>query len=180
MASMLHPSNSRLSSEVDGGKRALTLSSTTRRASGMKARAGFTLVEMVVVMLLLAIVGAVVIPGFFRSGTVSPMAKATQPLVQLLKFGQNTAVENNTPVTVYLDPVTLRYNVWARDIDTVLSEGVLEIPMSVRLTTESQRAVFTFAPTGDAFADSVLVSTGTGTVMVQVNPWSGDIDVLSR
>lgn len=136
--------------------------------------------EIVVVMVLLGIVGAVVIPGFFRSSTVGTTNESVRPIVQLLKAGQKLAITNNTPVRVAIDLTSSRYQVTARDIDTIVAMGTLELPVSARLSSDSTRVIFRFLPTGDAFSDSVLVTSTTSTTMIRVNPWTGAIDVRSR
>jgi prepilin-type N-terminal cleavage/methylation domain-containing protein len=143
-----------------------------------QARRAFTLVELMVVMVLMAIVGAVVIPAFLKSAVVDPTSQATQPIVQLLKFGKQQSVELGTSVRVMLDPATGAYSVIANSVDTALAEGRLELPASTRILADSLRLRFLFEPSGVTFADSLIVSSSQGAALIRVNAWTGVVNVV--
>lgn len=142
-----------------------------------RPRRGFTLVELMVVMVLIAIVGAVVVPAFLKSAVVDPLNQATMPLVQLLKFGKQAAAKTGTMVRVVIDPATAGYVVTSAQIDTVLAAGYLELPVSTRIIADSLRANFLFDPTGIMIGDSLLVSSNAGMAVVRVNRWTGAVHV---
>ncbi len=170
----------RLSNEIPSTKMHTHSTRLDPASLRLRSRAGFTLVEIVVVMLLLGIVGAVVIPGFFRSSLLGTTNDTTKPIVQLLKSAQKLAIKSNTPVRVVIDLPTSRYQVTGRDIDTLVASGVLELPVSARMTSDSARVMFKFLPTGDALSDSLLVSSTTGSTLIKVNPWTGAIIARAR
>lgn len=143
-------------------------------------RRAFTLIEIMIVMVLMTIVGAVVLPAMFRSVAVDPMQQATQPIMSLLRFGQKSAAQIGSPVRVALDPATGRYLVTAMSVDTPLAAGVLELPLAARVTTDSLRAIFTFKPVGGADADSLLVTSNAGLALIRVDRWTGEIRVVRR
>lgn len=71
----------------------------TREISG--ATAGFTLVELVVVIMIIGILGAIAMPRFFGSRVFAERGYYEE-LVAAIKFAQKTAVASGCPVRVVL------------------------------------------------------------------------------
>jgi len=53
----------------------------------------------------------------------------------------------------------------------------LDLPSSIRIELTKARARFTFAPSGAAWADSLVLSTSMGMRLLTLNPWTGDVIV---
>ncbi len=53
----------------------------------------------------------------------------------------------------------------------------LELPAGVRMEVPRARARFTFQPTGASLADTLLVVGPFGTLVVTLDPWTGDVRV---
>ena len=58
---------------------------------------GYTLVEMLVVMVVIATVAAVTIPAFARLDDEDPLTGATREVVSLLERARATSVEQHYP-----------------------------------------------------------------------------------
>ncbi|MEP6780932.1 MAG: prepilin-type N-terminal cleavage/methylation domain-containing protein [Gemmatimonadaceae bacterium] len=151
------------------------------RAASRRERRGFTLIEMGVCLVIMAICAAVVAPAFARLGTDQPQSGADK-YVLLLKQARNFAIERNYTVTVRIDPVTNRFRV-----DTVgtnglgvLADSTLDLGASESLETTLDRLQYTFRPTGSVIADTVIVR-GIGTSsLVSVDPWTGEAKLVAR
>ncbi len=138
---------------------------------------GFTLVEVVVVVAILAISAAVVAPALVSAARTDPLARTAGELTGLLTSARIAAVERGTPVTVAVTLATGRYvvTIERRDSSTVLAEGGLVLD-DVRLAAGGRPAVrVRFDPLGPAEPDSVSVLGTTGHRVVRVDPWTGEV-----
>lgn len=156
---------------------------------GPAVRAGFTLVELVVVLLLVAVATAVTVPAFLEEPQRDDLAIATERIDLLLRLGRDSAVRAGQPVTVSIDSitgtawlVTGREDEQPSDGSTVRRAGALhvvpgqslDLPPSVRLQVASARARFRFIPGGVSFGDTIVLHAGTAARTITVNPWTGD------
>lgn len=144
----------------------------------MRPSAGFTLLEVVVVVSLLAIVAAVTAPALRNLGPTDPGDIATIEVVRLLRTARATAIDQAAAVTLRLDPIG---KAWVLDSDSAgafrrVAEGRLELPPQTALSTEVRPLAFRFQPNGLAQADSFFVQTPHGARRVAVNPWNGEPD----
>jgi prepilin-type N-terminal cleavage/methylation domain-containing protein len=150
------------------------------------ARGGFSLLEIVVVLLVLAVATAVAVPAF-RSldDDDRPALDVAQRRVEaLFRLARDSAVRSGVPVTVILDSATARVWIDARprpgapgagSVAWTPDEGHdLELPPGVRLTLSTARARFTFTPRGTTFADTLVLHAGTASRALTLNPWTGD------
>jgi prepilin-type N-terminal cleavage/methylation domain-containing protein len=141
-------------------------------------RTGFTLVEIVVVLSILALVTAMALPSLMRAGPDED-ARAAQDVARLLRAARAAALEAATPVTATLLVATGAYLVQAEtdSVATVLAQGILALPSGVHLASSHPSARFGFGPLGVAHPDSIAVVGSEGSTMVLVDRWTGDISV---
>ena len=140
----------------------------------MRARRGYTLWELTMVLLVLAIAATLAVPAFSDFGR-DPEPTGADAMLGLLKDARKAAIDFNANVTLRLDPATLRY-----ELDTssasgygVLTAGTLDIGMSRTLVTDLPRLQYVFRPTGAAFGDTVVVRGGPLPLTIRIDPWSG-------
>lgn len=169
MGSMPAPSNR--------GLRSAPTRVTLERAHG---RAGFTLIELVVVLVLIGITMAVVVPAIWQASTSDTANTLAAPVVSLLRYAQRTAAQQNDVVTVGIDPSTNAYEVRAARTDSVLAAGHFAFASAAHFLADSARLRVMFKPAGGADADSLVLSDANGIVDVRIDPWSGTIDVAHR
>ncbi len=150
---------------------------------------GFTLVEVSVVLIILALMGALALPAFRAWVEEDDLSAATRQVEALFKIARDSAIRSAAPVTVWLDSAS--GSVWlvaARDTteaDSVTSAQrigpsrtpgePLQLPASVQLELTKARARFRFAPSGAVFADSLTLRTAEGTRLITLHPWTGDV-----
>lgn len=144
----------------------------------MRARRGFTLIELSIVMAIMAIAAAVVVPQLadpnFGFGAVQPAMPGDQ-LTSLLRDSRRLALQYGQTVTVHLDPTSGMYEV---DTTGAYGTGVyvastLAMGAFESMSTDLQRLKFVFRPDGVTFGDTVVVHGSNGSLMIMADPWSG-------
>ena len=145
-------------------------------------RGGFTLIEMIVVVIVIAVTAGLTAPAMMRMAGVEADVRGTAPLAALLRSARRQAVESGSVVRVIIDPKDARYRA-----DTtgprgagLLSEGELTLDPGVTLESDSIRVRFTFRPDGSVFGDTLTVHGRWTSSRVSVDRWTGAIHVDAR
>jgi prepilin-type N-terminal cleavage/methylation domain-containing protein len=137
-------------------------------------RPGFTLWELTMVLLVMAIAASLAAPAFARFGTDQP-AGAADRLIGLLRDARKASIDFNATVTLRMDPKTLKYQLDTSGVSGSgrLAEGTLDLGLTQKLVTDQARLQYVFRPSGVAFADTVIVRGGNVPLVVRVDLWSG-------
>jgi prepilin-type N-terminal cleavage/methylation domain-containing protein len=164
------------------------------------ARSGFTLVEIIVVLLVIAVGVAIAVPALLEPRQDdADMDVAVRRIDALFRLARDSAVRGGAPVTVVVDSVTGR--VWLlsagagdEPVAAVPQQGPqrvpqrpsrlasrdayedgaeLDLPVSVRLELSSARARFVFSPAGAVFGDSLVLRGAAAVQRITVQPWTG-------
>lgn len=137
-------------------------------------RRGFTLWELVIVMVVLAITLGVSIPAYVRFGAGAPTTP-TDELLALLKSARAASVRYEATVFVAIDPKSGAYR-----IDTLAPTGAgplradtFSVELRRAFAVDSARLRFMFRPTGAAFGDTVRLRDVNGDRLVVVDAWNG-------
>jgi prepilin-type N-terminal cleavage/methylation domain-containing protein len=146
-----------------------------------RVRSGFTLWELTMVLLVMAIAGLLAAPAFARFGTEQPPGGA-DAMVGLLRDARKAAMDYDATVTLRLDPKTLKYQADTSGVNGfgTLAAGYLDLGLAQTLVSDEPRLQYVFRPTGAAFADTVVVRGGPVALIVRVDPWSGVARADSR
>ena len=147
----------------------------------MRNRRGFTLMEMGVCLVIMAIAAAVVTPAISRMGAGKPENGADK-LLKLLQQARNFSIERNYTVNVRIDPVTSRFRVDTSGTNGlgILADSTLDLAASETLETNLDRLQYTFRPTGAVMGDSVIIR-GIGTSsLLSVNAFTGEAKLVQR
>ena len=145
-------------------------------------RRGFTLMEMIVVLIVIAVTAGMIAPAMMRMSGVSTDDSESAPLSALLRSARREALEGGAVVTLIIDPKEARYRA-----DTsgprgagLLGEGALALESGVSLESDSLRVRFTFRPDGSVFGDTLTVRGRWTSSRVSVDRWTGAIHVDAR
>lgn len=75
-----------------------------------RARGGFTLIELIAVLIIIAFASALAVPAFRSFVEPDDMTKATRRIEALFRLARDSAVHSGAPVTVVIDSVSSK--VW--------------------------------------------------------------------
>lgn len=145
-------------------------------------RSGFTLLEMVLVLLIMGIIFAMVVPSMASFGNDPEEGQPWKEFAELLRSSRSVALENAVTVRMVLDPYSGLYRVdssGARGAGLVY-EGSLQFAMSMSIESDSTRAKFSFHPDGSSFADSLIFRSFGYATKIWVNPFSGKVVIEDR
>jgi prepilin-type N-terminal cleavage/methylation domain-containing protein len=140
---------------------------------------GFTLVELLTVLLLLGVIAAVVVPelsGGMRSGA----AVAAREVEATYRLARDASAERGVPVTVTLELATGAYVVRTAAGDEV-ERGAVTRRSGVRLAGGRDGwVVARFSPLGRARAERLVVADDEESYDVTVHPWTATIEAQRR
>lgn len=143
----------------------------------MRSRGGFTLVEVVTVVLVLGIAAAVAFPAL-RPPRERSAGAAAEALREVYAGARAAAAARGVQVLVVLETATDSFAVFAEPVGgarEVLRAGQLPLPPDGSLLGGREgRAHARFTPLGRARADRVVLVHGDERYEVRVDPWTGD------
>jgi type II secretion system protein H len=162
----------------------MTFNSQSERAERSR-QAGFTLVELMIVVAILAILAAIAVPNFIGSLPRQRLAKATRNLISDMQWVRQQAVTTNRPWQINFDTAADRYRIvdsadgiWGNGDDVTvrtvnladygsgvrygLSSGITANWNDTALTAGSQQTTVTFnsrgLPSGSAERSTFLTN----------------------
>ena len=147
-----------------------------------RRRAGFTLIEMIIVLIIISILAWVTAPAMMRAITPHADEGDAMPLAALFRSARQQAIERGFVVALTLDAAGGRYradSIGARG-SGLLGEGEIALAEGVQLETDSVRVRFTFRPDGSVFGDSVIVRSQWNSSLVTIDRWTGAIRIHAR
>lgn len=164
------------------------MTATARHAN----RSGFTIIELIVVMVILAVMTGLAVPAFRAWVEEDDMTAATRRVQTLFRFARDSAVRSGTPLSVWIDSASARVWLVRVTLDSASSappvnrtsnsaasaaaDGQdLGLPPTVQLQLSRARASFRFAPSGAVFADTLTLATRDQSRRITLDPWTGDV-----
>lgn len=130
-------------------------------------RRGYTLVELVVVVVILALAGALAVPAVAAWRPPSDLDAAAARVVAVLSLARERAVSSGHQAELTVDAASQR--AWLRPRDTSF---VLELPDGCQLSG-SARDVMRFAPDGPSHGSVPSLACGARRARVLIDPLTG-------
>ena len=139
-------------------------------------RSGFTLVEMLIVIVILAIVSAVTVPAM-RSSPDDELTTSASVVTNIMQRSRQTAIERGQTVALVVDAENARY--WATiqstgQPDSVVSYGPIELSSGATIMAAEPRSRYFFAPSGAATGGPIEVRMHARAALITLNQWTGD------
>jgi prepilin-type N-terminal cleavage/methylation domain-containing protein len=144
---------------------------------GVHRLAGFTLIELIVVLAIIGLAATVVAPAFRR---LTGDARTTTDAITTLYAGASRAAHvRRVPVTVVIEVATGRFTTITEPApgtprDTIES-GALVLAADARLTGGRDGwALVSFDPHGGARGSTIGIIQEHGSYDIQVDPWTAE------
>jgi type II secretion system protein H len=140
--------------------------------SNRARRGGFTLLELLVVLVIFAITAAAVVPAFLGQANTTPERRTANALVAVFTAARNAARESGNPSTVVIAPAERRY--WLTTRDSAITAEIPTDPGVSLSALGGARLSCRFEAFGTASPCSVTVRGGEP-IVVSVDQWTGDV-----
>lgn len=146
----------------------------------MKARPGFTIIELVGVILLTGLAAALATPAMMPEVEYPPAERAARAIATELERARTHALRDAVAVRVVIDPAeaTVRADALEPAGIRSLFAKQLKLPFGVRIESYEPRIEIVFHPGGAATGDAVLATADGEEAIVRVDALTGVIRVL--
>ena len=138
-----------------------------------RARPGFTLVEVIVVLLLLSLMAAVAAPAFSAVRHRRAIDDAASAVTHALERARSQALARGAEMKLVIDPAHAR--VWQERPDTTF---VLSLPDECTMSAEAPRARISFRADGTAAGDVLTVTCGADAMAISADALNGAVRTL--
>jgi general secretion pathway protein H len=135
-------------------------------------QAGFTLIEMLVVLVILGIIGGIVLTNGPSHSAALDMRAASTEVAAALRLGRTRAIALNRPISVFFDPAHDTYRVGGDPIRT-LPRGI-----DLSITSEAgEGPSIQFLPDGSASGGRVMLAGEGRATQVGVDWLTGRVSI---
>ena len=163
-----------------------------RMKDRLRRTGGFTLLELIVVMVIISLMAGIGLPFFARSLSRAEAKTAAGKIAAVMKLARSEAIATRQPVTAVVDAgkraaYAVRGHFNIEEAATPVATPV-EIPASVKIWTLGEKVVTVeFSPAGTSSSLTLSVTTAEGTrgndengYRITVDPLSGRTKVVSN
>jgi prepilin-type N-terminal cleavage/methylation domain-containing protein len=151
-----------------------------RPNSNIRPRYGFTLVEIIVVVLILAIAAAIIVPQAVQSSDVQSLAGA-RTLACDIEYARDLAITRATPITVKFEVANNLYRL--RNASTDLVNPITQKAYVMSYATQAGLTKVTLVSTtftgGMVTFDETGSPDAAGSATLRAGSWSYRIDVAA-
>jgi general secretion pathway protein H len=146
----------------------------------MDREAGFTLIEVVCVLAIIALLAALVLPAIPRATSQARLAGYAVEVAALLKGDRNAAIRSHVAVATTLDADR-------RTVHSGASDDVIEIPADVtfaallaqRCSDRRTGSTIDFFPSGASCGGAIALSRNGVGYQIRVNWLTGGVEIVA-
>ncbi len=146
----------------------------------MDREAGFTLIEVVCVLAIVALLAALVLPSFPRSTSQPRLAGYAVEVAALLKGDRNAAIRNHTIVSTLLDADrrTVRSSYRAAAVE-IPADVAFDALLAQRCADRIVGSTIDFFPSGASCGGVIAISRQGVGYQIRVNWLTGGVEVVA-
>jgi general secretion pathway protein H len=151
----------------------------TGRVDGPRGEDGFTLLEIVCVIAMLAILAAIVLPAIPRGTSTTKLQSYATETAALLKADRNAAVRRRTDITATIDPAsrTVRSGSSGRSI-LIPADVTFDAKLAARCNDRPAGPTIRFFASGMSCGGAIkLARPGVG-FEIRVNWLTGGVEIV--
>jgi len=135
---------------------------------------GFTLVELVVVLLLLGLISAAVAPALRNAAEQTPAQQAREEIIAFLASARRSALTQGATITLRLNTSSFAWRMMVHTgAGTTATGGRLQLPAGVKLSDPDGSFTGRFYADGTVDAEPVVASVEGVTEIVRLDRWMG-------
>ncbi|MFK0693146.1 prepilin-type N-terminal cleavage/methylation domain-containing protein [Mesorhizobium sp. IMUNJ 23033] len=137
------------------------------------ATAGFTLVEMLVVLAILAMVAAIAAPGIAKSYRTKSLESVVSEVTMRLRLSRTLAIATAGPKRIVFDPRAGAIRFDERTVLTVPDEFKMTVTTGQETVLAGRQATLTFLPDGSASGMDIDLNGKGQAARIEVNWLTG-------
>lgn len=144
----------------------------------MRKSAGFTLLEIIIVLVLAVVIYALILGVPLRGGKSADLKYAARTLASGLRQAQTTAMATRHDATLTLDLEQKEYQVLGDKEAHKLPDGIdLKLFTAQSEVTSDKRGAIRFYPDGSSTGGRITVSSGERKFLVDVDWLTGRVSI---
>ncbi len=149
------------------------------RAGSKAGQGGFTLLELLVVLVIAAAGAALILPNLGGGMAALEIRGAARELASALRFARGQAIAERGPAALTLDVEAKRYRLSGRERDYELPSGIdLKLLTGRSELLDENAGRITFFPDGSATGGRITLSAGRQRYVVDVNWLTGRVSIF--
>lgn len=141
-------------------------------------RSGFSLIELVVVLLVISIAGAVMVPNFAINEQSDRLGDSVADLTAVLNAARDAAIERGADAKLVIMPSTGAWWVIAdRAPRQIVAHGALRSSVPVSGLSPTAPLEFQFSATGAVAGAAIELTVDGRNALILADAWSGRVHV---
>lgn len=169
------------------------ISSTGARipaADGMKSRNSFTLIEILLVVVIIAVIAALAVPNFGGIYARIQLRKAADDLAYHMRYAQSYAITKNTLTRLEFDPFFTQYWLTRQSGDETTQDvfekisgrmgGIISIPHGAQISFGDDDPAMLFYPDGTMDKRRISLCHDEECFLISTQKQRGQVHVLKQ